>query len=176
MSIAFLTGQRLTADLINANVTAFMPVAVSKSAATDRISTTTIIDDPELQGVALSVGTWEIVVEGLWTQANAAADIATMWGFTGTAAVVKRKCMGIANTDAAAPNLATDMNFSGADTNVTQSYGTSASTTQAVFRESCNAFVVTVAGNFSFQWAQLVSTAANVTMRPGSTITVRRIS
>lgn len=176
MSTAFLVGQRLTADLLNTNVTAFMPSTTVKTASTDRISTVTLADDPELAGIALSVGTWEIVFEALWTQASATPKIATQWGFTGTTTgTARRKCMGPAVAQVAAPPSVTDVNFSGNDVNSSATYGTSTSAQYSTFRESVDNFVVATAGNLSIQWAQSVSTASNVTLRVGSSVTVRKI-
>lgn len=174
--MTFFAGDELAAADLNA-ILAALPSVTVKTASTDRISTITMASDPELTGIPLSVGTWSIVFEGLWTQASAAAKMATQWAFTGTtAATARRKCMGAGSAQVAAPSLITESTFAGYDTSTSALYDVSTSTQYSVIRESVDNFVVTVAGLFSIQWAQGVSTASNVTMRPGSSVTVRKIS
>jgi hypothetical protein len=179
MAISFLTGQRLTADLLNANVIDYMATTpVIKSAATSRNTTTTLANDPDLQGIALGVGTWEIELLGLWTQSTTTTQkIKTRWAFTGTWGTAIRICTGTGGTNTATPGDATILNSRGFTLDTQDAvYGQDAGTSFGGFREISRQVVVTVAGNLSLQWAQSASSANNTNLQPGSNFTIRKIS
>lgn len=177
MPTRFLTGQRLTADLLNANVYDFFPVSYSKAAPTARLSTTTYADDPELQGIPLSVGTWEIEFTGFWTQASTTPKIKTQWGFTGTWVSTFRACTGAGSAQIGGPETVSDSTFRAYVTDTQDAiYSQSTSVAYGVFRELARNVTVTTAGNLSLKWAQNVSTASNVTLQSTSGFTVRKIS
>lgn len=178
MAVSFLTGQRLTADLLNTNVIAFMPtVPVVKTVATARQSTTTLADDPELQGVALSTGTWDIEVVIFYTVSSTTPKLKFRYAFTGTwnGGSAFRASVGPGSTNVAAPDQVTEASIRGVTLD-TQDATVDSSTSAgfSVVREVARNVVVTVAGNMSVQWAQSVSTASNVTVQSGSHIRIQK--
>lgn len=179
MAIPFLTGQRLTADLLNANVVDFMPTTLTKTAATARASTVTPTDDPELSGIALGVGTWEIDFRGFSTMVAATTNgIRTRWGFTGTAADANRLCFGAGSGNTAGAASVTLVNAIARpwlSQDSIYSIASGAGLSYAGFREVVSEFVVTVAGNFSIQWAQQTSNASTVSLMQSSAVTIRKV-
>ncbi len=178
MAISFLTGQRLTADLLNTNVTAFMPVTYTKTAVTSRNTTTTLANDPDLANIPLGVGTWEVDMLIFWTQASTTPSLKTRWAFTGTwSGTVTRGNTGPALGNTAVASVATIINVGGPTLDTQDAvYGKDAGAGYGAVREICRNVTVTVAGNLSLQWAQNTSNASNVNIQPNSTVTIRRIS
>jgi hypothetical protein len=179
MAIPFLTGQRLTADLLNANLIDYQPAVFTKTALTNRVNAT-LADDPDLSNIPLSVGTWEIEVLLHWTMTTTNTQkIKTRWGFTGTWATTFRDCIGAGTTQstAASPINLTDSFISAATTDSQDAvYHQAAGGTYGTIREISRTVVVSVAGNFSVQWAQNTTTANNTTVQPGSNVYIRKIS
>jgi hypothetical protein len=181
MAIAFLTGQRLTADLLNANINDYMPSTTAKAVATARLSTVTLADDAELAGIPLGVGTWEIEFIGLWTQTTTATQkIKTRWAFTGTwnGSAGFRAALGAGDTQSAVavPNNLTEVNARGYTLDTQDAvYHVINTTSYSTIREISRNVVVTVAGNMSIQWAQNTSVANNTTLQAGSSVTVRKL-
>lgn len=164
-------GDLVTADMLNAG----SPNVYAKSSSTSRSSATTVSDDPELQGIALDVGTYEIELLMIFNQAASAAapGIRTQWGFTGTWNAPFRIISGIGNTNTASPEVATVYNGRSFQTSSAATY-TSAGSAFATVREVTAQAVVTVAGSLSLQWAQNSSVASNTTVQAGTAFIVRR--
>jgi hypothetical protein len=179
VATSFLTGQRLTADLLNTNVIAFMPITYTKAVSTSRNTTTTLADDPELAGIPLSVGTWEVELMLHYTVASTTPKLKTRWAFTGTwnTGGAIRNVLGPSTINVAAPSQVTEMNSQGFTTDTQDAvYDSSTSSAYSAARELSRDVVVTVAGNLSLQWAQSVSNASNVTVQATSCFTIRKIS
>ncbi len=177
MAISFLTGQRLTADLLNANVIDFFPSTYGKAAATARTSTTILADDPELSSIPLSVGTWEIELRGFFTLTTTNTQaIKTRWAFTGTAADAIRNLSGLGSANQLEADVATTVNFRGRPWQSQDAvYRKLEGSAYGSFREIVSEFVVSVAGNLSLQWAQNASSANATTMMPASAFMVRKV-
>lgn len=178
MPTRFLTGQRLTADLLNANVYDFFPVSYSKAGPTARTSTTTYADDPELQGIPLSVGTWEIEFTGFWTCSTTNTQrIKTQWGFTGTWTPTFRSCIGAGSTNVTSPGAIETATFSAYVTDSQDAiYSQNSGAVYGTFRELARNVAVSTAGNLSLKWAQFASSANATTLQATSGFTVRKIS
>lgn len=177
MAIQFVTGQRLTANLMNANIYDFMPVTYGKTSNTARTSTTTLADDPDLSGIALAIGTWEIEFRGYFTLTTTATQkIKTRWGFTGTAADANRMCIGLGSTNTASADAATVLNsVSKPWASQDAVYQKDAGAAYGAFREIVSEFTVTVAGNFSIQWAQSASNANATNLMNSSAVVIRKV-
>lgn len=173
---SFFAGLRLTATLLGATV----PIMAVKGSATARTSTTTLADDPDLSGIALAVGTYEIEFVGNWTQLTTNTQkIKTRWGFTGTwnGSAAPRSCIGAGSAQTGGTTAVTDMtlqavSLSGNDVVYDQAAGTS----YGCFRETCGNVVVSSAGNFSIQWAQNASSANATNLQEGSYVRIIQIA
>lgn len=170
----FLTGQRLTADLLNSYLTDYQPLTYSKGGVTSRTSTTTLTDDPELTGIPLAVGTYDIELVGFWTQAATTPSLKTQWAFTGTWNTPTRACQGLGIGSTTAPDLGTIAHSRGNTTAQNAIYGTYASTAYTIFRERAVSVIVTVAGSLSLQWAQNTSIASAVNLQGGTSFIIRK--
>lgn len=167
----FLTGQRLTADLL----TSAQPMWVFKSAVESITSTTTLQNDDELT-IAGDAGSWVVEMELAMTASNAGAagtaDVKTAWSVTGTMSPSNRQVTG--------PSTETGS----ADNNITSRYGVSGMTTPIAYRARSGsaqfhvrevaAFVATTSWTITLQWAQNTSSATAMTMQPGSYIRADR--
>lgn len=168
----FFAGQRLTALMLGGTV----PYTARKTSATSRNTTTTLADDPDLAGIALPAGTFEIEFVGLFTLTTTATQkIKTRWAFSGTwnGSAAPRACIGPGTSQTATPSAATETNFqavslSGADAIYDQAAGGS----YGSFRETCGIVVCSTSGNFSIQWAQSASSANNTTLQEGSFVRI----
>ncbi len=182
MAIPFLTGQRLTADLLNTNLMEFFPSTTMKSGSTGRVNNT-LTADPDLAGIPLSVGTWEIEAIIFYTiTANGQQGLKTRWGFTGTwNGGTSRGCYGggyIASTTAGDPRAQTVSAMASwtLDTQDAQYNTLQASSVRNVVREVSRNVIVTVAGTMSLNWAQINTNANATTIQPDSHINVRKIA
>lgn len=179
MATSFLTGQRLTADLLNSNVIAFMPSTYAKAADTARNTTTTYADDPDLSGIPLSTGSWEVELVGnFYLTTTTAQSIKLRWGFTGTwnGASTIRDVLGPGADNTTNAIQATSVAARGQTLTGDQTYGAPASAAYAGFREICRTVVVTVAGNLSLQWAQNSSSGNNTTVAQATHFNIRKIT
>lgn len=171
-------GSIINASDLN-NVLTRAPKTYVKASATSRNTTTTLTDDPELSGIALAVGTYEIELVGFFTLATTATQkIKTRWAFTGTfnGTTGIRNCIGPGSAQTAAVANATETNFNAAQMSGQDAvYDAAAASAYACIRETCAAVVVTVAGNFSVQWAQAASSGNNTTLQEGSYLRIRRL-
>lgn len=182
MAIQFVTGQRLTANLMNANIYDFMPVTTLKTSATSRTNNT-LTADPDLAGIALAVGTYEIEAVIFYTiTANGQQGLKTRWAFTGTwNGSSSRGCYGggyIAATTAGDPRVQTVTAMASWTLDSQDAlYNTlQASSVRNVVREISRNVVVTVAGTMSLSWAQIVTNANATSIQPDSHINIRKIA
>lgn len=150
----------------------------TKGVATSRNTTTTYTDDPELNGIPLSVGTWAIELVGFFTLTTTATQkIKTRWVFTGSWNSPIRACYGPGFAQTAGPAAATESTFSAYVSDSQDAiYDQAAGGTFGVFLEKSVSVVVTTAGNLSLQWAQSASSANNTTVQPGTGFAVRKVS
>jgi len=175
MSTRFLTGQRLTADLLNTNVADFMPSTFVKAADQSRNTSITLADDAELAGIPLSVGTWEIELVLFYTVASTTPLLKTAWAFSGTWGTSALRAV-VGPNGIVAPSVATPANMQAAPLTTAAVYNSSTAGSYSSVREIARNVVVTVAGNLSLQWAQSVSNASNVTVRAATSFGTRKIS
>lgn len=169
-------GARIYAADVN-NIIALLPVTYSKAASTDRFSTTTLADDPELAGIALDVGTYTIELIGFFTLATITTQgLKTQWGFTGTWNTPIRACIGPGGSNVDARTDVTKVQLSGFTTAQTLAYEVAAGSGYAQIREIAPLVSVTVAGNLSLQWAQFNSSANITSLKAGTSFIVRKIS
>lgn len=167
-----LSGQRFTAAV----AASIVPDIIVKTAVTDRASTTTLAADPELQGLALGIGTWWVrVCIFATTPTTSTQKIKTQWGFTGTWNSPIRMCIGPGSTNTAARTDVTPAQYNGVATSSDATYSFAASTGFNTFTEECFAVTVTVAGTMSFNWAQSASSANVTSVKPGSSIMAKQI-
>jgi len=169
-------GDLVTADLLDS----MLPKTFVKASATPRNTTTTLADDPELSGIALAVGTYEIEVVGSFSLTTTATQkIQTKWAFSGTwsGATTRRMCIGAGQTQTTAPTGVTEANLQSVPLTTAVVYDTAAGTGSGytTFREFSGSVVVTGAGSFSLQWAQSASSGNNTTLQEDSYIRVRRV-
>lgn len=171
-------GQRLTASLLNSMV----PIVVTKAATNSITSNATLTLDPELSGIALSVGTWSIEVILLASAASNSATIGNLkvaWSFSGALANSPvRITSGPADTNTAIPGRATPINVASNGSLASgQAYGLAVSSSAAYARitEECYEFQVSSAGNFGILVAQNTSAAVATNVRTGSTLILRQV-
>lgn len=165
-------GQRLTAAVLSE----LIPDKIVKAASTDRAATTTLADDPELQGLTLAAGTYEIHVLLLATSLSSAPDIKTTWEFTGTWTVPVRALNGPGTTATGGATANTEWRADGQAANSAAAYALAATSDYSVIREEAHDVVVTVAGDLSVQWAQQTSDGTATSVKPGSYLSARRIA
>lgn len=175
-ALSFAIGQRLTADLLT-DFLALTPIVYTKASSTDRNTTTTYADDPELKDIPLAVGTYDIELIGFYTVASTTPKLKTQWHFTGTWNSPIRNCLGPGSTNIAAPDIVTPSTAQGyvADSQ-NATYNSSTSPSYSVFREVALNVTVTVAGNLSLQWAQSVSNGSNVSVKGGTSFRIRKLN
>jgi hypothetical protein len=177
VSTLFLTGQRLTADLLNANIADWMPATYVKPAFTSRASTTTYADDPDLQGIALAVGTYEIELMLFYAvYSGTTQKIKTQWGFTGTWNNPDRGTLGPGAGNIASSDDAASVNARAYAANVDNIYNQLNAVNFGVGRELSRNVQVTVAGNLSLKWAQQTSSANVTRVEAGTCFNIRKIA
>lgn len=167
------SGQRFTGTIADSMI----PDVTVKGSDTGRLSNS-LLDDPDLAGIALAIGTWHIRFVAFATQtASATADIRTRWVFTGTWNTPTRACFGQGTANAGAATAVTDMTLRGTASNADSVYGLPDSSTPNVFHEECALVTVTVAGNFAINWAQSNGAGGTtVTLKAGSFVIARQIA
>jgi len=163
-------GTRLRASILQAMI----PQIILKAAHTDRASTTTVTDDPELQ-ITLAEGVYFVEIF-LLLGGNLNGDIKTAWGTTGTMSGLKSVIGPSSNA-----------NNSGAD-QITMRAGVHGLGTEIIYSgvrdATANLFrvyehsVVTVAaaGVLSLQWAQVSSVVTASRVAAGSLMRVTQIA
>lgn len=174
--LEFFGGDIIYAADIN-GVVASLPQVFTKTGATARQSTTTLTADPDLSGITLGVGVYDIELILFWTCANTTPKLKTRWGFSGTITNTLRLCHGPGSSQTGGPEAVSDATMRAyALTSQDAVYSTSTSSAYSAVLESAFGVEVTVAGDLSLNWAQNVSTAANVTVQPDSCFRIRKIS
>lgn len=170
---AFYSGQRLTALLLDA----MQWDKTVKTLATPKTNNT-LANDPELSGVALGVGQWDIrMLIFASTSGSNVPDIKTQWSFTGTWNSPLRMVQGPGITNVGGSDALTPIKFRATATNADSPYGLADSTAYTAIQEYCSTAVVTVAGNLALNWAQNTTTGGTPTnVQPGSYIEVRQIA
>jgi hypothetical protein len=165
-------GDLVTADLLDS----MLPQTYTKQTATSRLSTTAYAADPELTGIALEIGTYDIDFLGFFT-ADVNKLIDTQWSFSGTWANTVRNTYGPGATSTAQPGSLVQVSLRGWGTsNQDARYGiATASGAYVSISESVRGVAVSAAGSLAFQWKPTASTADNITLQPGSNFTVRRV-
>lgn len=167
----FAVFQRVTADLLNATTPTLIQKATSLPAV---VSSTTLVNDSELAGIALGIGVWDVqfMIYATADTSTTLGDIKTAWTFSGTASGF-RSCLGPAVGSVTQPTT-TLMRTSihGFGTSVT--YGINATGTFSRIEER-SMFTVTAAGNLNFQYAQDTSSTTATTVQAGSYMTYRQI-
>jgi len=163
-------GQRITGTLLSSMI----PDVIRKLTATDRASTTTLADDPDLTTTLEANAVYYIEME-LWYAATAASGgIKTQWtvpsGVTGN-----RSALGIGpSVSSGTPEGSGRWGVHNYTTSV--SYGDRASSTSLLLaRETSVVTTSSTAGTLALQWAQDVSDAASCRMGVGSLIRITRL-
>lgn len=178
--VGVMGGDDMVAADIN-DILLYLPRWYTKPGATSRNSGNhtpgTPSADPDLTGIPLEVGSFEIEVLGFFTLTTTSTQkLRTMWGFSGTwNTTTIRMCSGPGSTSVSTPDDATSANIRG-NTIATQSadYDAGTSSAYSSIREICMDVQVTVAGNFSLLWAQAVSSANNTTLQAPTAVKVTR--
>lgn len=156
-----------------------LPRTILKTSATARNSAgtgSTLTADPELSGIALEVGVYDLELILFWTCANTTPRLKTRWGFTGTISNTIRLCHGPGASQVGGPEAVSDATLRGyALTTQDAVYSTSTSSAYSAVLEQAFGVEVTVAGDLSLDWAQQASNANNVTVQADSAFRVRRI-
>ncbi|MBW8792159.1 MAG: hypothetical protein JF597_00710 [Streptomyces sp.] len=159
-----------------ASLQAMVPDITVKATTTDR-TTTTMSDDPDLQGIALGVGTWSVdMLIFANTVTTSTQKIRTQWSFTGTWNTPIRACIGPGSANSGLRDAITPSQFDGVPSNTDCTYGFAASSGYSVVLERCDLVVVTVAGALAFKWGQSVFSANATSVKAGSSVRVRQIA
>jgi hypothetical protein len=149
----------------------FQPVFKFKAAATDRASTTTLVDDPDMGATALAVGTYLYETHLNWRCVTSVTQqIKVAMAFSGTADIH----VGTVQTDntSGGGNTFTPI----VDATLATGIGAGPITADKSYPFLIRAIIrVTVAGNLSVQWAQGVSNANATRLEKGSYFTVQRM-
>ncbi len=138
---------------------------ISKAADTSRQATTALTADPDLK-IALAVGQWRLRLTAILSSANATMDYKYSTAFSGTGTVKwfrrRHSATGaVAGTD-------NENTFTG--TGHVPSTGVTSTTTGIATVEIELVIVVTVSGEFQFNWAQNTSDPAALLLLEGSTL------
>jgi hypothetical protein len=165
-----LAGAEVTAD----DYAAMVPTYVIKETTTSRSSTVAHAPDLELDGIALAVGTYEIKVRYIATGVGSASagGLSTLWGFTGTA-TANRNATGPGFTSTNSGTAETLRSNSASMGLTSQNYYV-ATTSTAILEEGL--VIVTVAGDFSVDWAQGASNATSTNLLPGTYVKITRVA
>jgi hypothetical protein len=163
-------------DLSAQNLDLGIPNIVVKTSTTTVNNSTTLVDDAELSGIALAVGTHMVKFKMLVTASTAAAILKTQWGFTGTWTAPIRAAIGPGAANTAARTAVNLITLNGISATSDSLYGLPASTGFMVLQEYAYNVVVTVAGNLSFKFAQNVAVVTNTNTHAGSVCETRQIA
>jgi hypothetical protein len=168
-------GDIIYAADINA-ILAVQPVAYAKASSTARNTTTTYAADPELTGIPLAVGSYEIELILFWTQTTTATQkVKTRWIFSGTWNNTVRAVIGAGSNNTAAPGNVAESQISAYRADDQDAvYCQAAGGTFGIVREISRNVVVTVAGDLSLHWAQSASSGNNTTVHAGTVFQVRK--
>lgn len=183
MVIQFLTGQRLTADLLNTNINSYLPVTTIKAATTTRASTATLADDTDLV-VPVEANTTYLIEFYLKYATTSAAGFQTAWSVPAGVASSNKQVQGL-GFNSGTPFATVDNTPSG--TTFASRAGVHGFTT-AIQYGSRNSVSLQVwayewsmlttggtAGNVALQWAQVTSTAVNTTLNSTSFARIQKM-
>jgi hypothetical protein len=166
----YLTGMRLTADLLSSGQTIY----VLKASDTSRASTTTLADDPELSISLEADATYFVMVE-IRATADAAGDIKTAWNASAGVSTAGGRCVegpGSTQSETNHDNISSKWGQHGFTTSIT--YGARPSSNGFHFRE--HAVVdTTTGGTITVQWAQAASSVTATVVSARSLIYAMRI-
>ena len=144
--------------------------------STDTRTTTTLIDDDDLQGMTLGVGTW-LIETALLVSGPAAGDIKVAQQFSGTTTLAVRGGAGPGSTSASALLGAIVRQAGASDTGgtITAStpYGLDGTNWSWIIEKTV--LVVTVSGVFKVQTAQLAA-SGTTTIQAGSYVWARKVA
>ena len=151
-------------------------------ASTDTRTTTTLIDDDDLQAMTLGVGTWLIEV-GLLVSGPAAGDLKVAWAFSGTTSLATRAGVGpTINTtgvtsEAAAVTVGVNRSAAAGNTvgTITSGPGYGLDGTNWSWIVEKGVLVVTASGTFKIQTAQ-VAASGTTTIQAGSYEHARKVA
>lgn len=133
--------------------------------------------DPDLSGIPLEVGIFEIHVLAFFTLTTTTTQkIRTLWAFSGTwnSSTIKAS-FGPGSANTAAADDAASVNVRGYAAGTQSSdYDGPASSAYNSISELCMDVNVTVAGNFEWRWSQAVSSANNTNVNAPSAVKVTR--
>jgi len=164
-------GQRITGLLLQSMV----PDVIRKTVATDRASTTTLADDPDLTTQLEANAVYYVEMELWYAASTLSSGIKTAWtvpsGVTGN-----RSALGMAST--VSDTTPAGVGRWGVHNYTTAVfYGDRQSTTNLILaRETSVVTVGSTAGTLALQWAQDTSDATSCRMGVGSLMRVTRIS
>lgn len=166
-----LAGQRITAALL----TSMQPVQLWKPSNTDRVSTTTVTDDPDLT-VTLGANATYRAIFYLHYAALDAARFKTQWtvpsGATGNrTAVGPDQGVILSSTSSGGTGRWGIHNYTTACT-----YGTRDSATSQCSAIEEAVLTTTSGGTLAIQWAQATSNATATRLAAGSSLRVERLA
>lgn len=164
-----LAGQKITADLLSS----MLPMFVRKGADTNRASTTTLADDPDLtiELEANSVYRVEFIIH---YSATAAAGFKTAWTTPSGSSGLKG-AWGVDTSPTSTSNPTGDGRWGvhGFGTNI--DYGTRNGANQVMAWET-GEIITTNAGTLALQWAQSTSDASNTRVAQRSILRVHKLA
>lgn len=165
----YYSGLRLTAALL----TAGQIDKIVKTTVTGKTNNT-LANDPELAGVDLGVGQWDIRMLIFASNTVTTGNLRTQWSFTGSWNNPLRYCLG--PVTATGPSNITETKMSAHSANANSDYDLGATTAYTGVQEMSSTAVVTVAGTLALNWAQAVTNATATNVQAGSFIEVRQIA
>lgn len=165
-------GQRITAGLLRSMLEDF----IVKPSSTDRASTTSFADDPDLTYAVAANTVWYVRFV-LHAAALAAADIKTDWtvpsGVSGNRAVLGP---GSTAADSAADNIAMRAGVHGFGTSILYNGVRNSASLHFLIVEEAVVEVGATAGSIAIRWAQGTSDATATQVRAGSFMEVKRLA
>lgn len=164
-------GQRITGTLLQS----MMPDEIQKLVNTDRASTTTLADDPDLTTTLDANARYFIEFEIWYAATVASGGIKTAWTVpSGTSG--NRSAMGLADSvSSTIPEGSGRFGVHAFTTSV--AYGDRQSSTNLIVAKECALLTTSSSsGTCALQWAQNVSDAANCRMGAGSLMRVTRLA
>lgn len=164
------------APIAASDVLDMLPRWATKALNTARQSTTTYVDDPELASISLTAGTYNIELMLFYIVASTTPKLKTNWGFSGTWNTPIRLCQGPGSTNTSSPEASTPSTFRGYTTAQDATYNSSTSGAFSGVVERAQNVVVTATGNLSLKWAQVTSTASDVSVLTGTGFRIQKIS
>lgn len=154
-----------TVQMVTANEFTVIP----KPSDTSRANTVTTTADPHLT-VALAIGTYRVRISAVFST-DAATDYKYKTAFTGTMTAIHYRKHHIAGAAAG-----TDLFTEGVSTGMIADQTPVGTVTGSVIVELDLTIVVTVAGTFSFDWAQGTTGAQNCTLKAGSYLDYMKVA